>query len=67
MTWTVIRKDTREVIAIISDKGNVALNGYDIYYNKDNDKNSKIYELGADAKYSWVDDKLIYVGDKLGG
>lgn len=42
MTRTIYKKDTREVIAIITDeKCDVVMNGYDIQYNKGNVKDSK--------------------------
>lgn len=50
MTKTIYKTDTREVIAIITDKANdVVMNGYSIQYNKGNVKGSKVHELGADA------------------
>lgn len=66
MTKTIYKKDTREVIAIITDgQCDVVMNEYDIQYNKENVKGSNIYELGADAHYTFTDDgKLVLCEDK---
>lgn len=66
MTKTIYKTDTREVIAIITDgERDVVIDGFSIQYNKGNVKGSNIYELGADAHYTFTDDgKLVLCEDK---
>lgn len=66
MTKTIYKKDTREVIAIITDEQcDVVMDGYSIQYNKGNDKESNVYELGADAHYTFKHGKLVLCEDKF--
>jgi hypothetical protein len=66
MTKTIYKTDTREVIAIITDGANdVLMDGYSIQYNKGNVKESNVYELGADAHYTFdKDNRLVLCEDK---
>lgn len=65
MTRTIYKTDTREVIAIITDGSNdVVMNGYSVQYNKGNVKGSNIHELGADASYTFRDNRLVLCEDK---
>lgn len=60
MTKTIYKTDTREVIAIITDEEkDVLKDGYSIQYNKGNAKGSNVYELGADARYTFMNGKLV--------
>lgn len=65
MTKTIYKTDTREVIAIITDGvKDVLMDGYSIQYNKGNVKGSNVYELGADAHYTFMNGKLVLCEDK---
>lgn len=68
MTKTIYKTDTREVIAIITDgKQDVLMNGYGIQYNKENIKGSNVYELGADAQFTFKNGKLVLCKNRWEG